>query len=177
MTHAWCLQESILSLRCLVFSFLHLYWCCHQLPYARHDERYTKSSYFHPVPLTRPSHIQGRLPRVFRSGRRCDDPTADDYKELRNFWRSVVGQYSGRQITDVNDRFRALSAIAHELHSITGDNYMARLWLNNLPQSLLWRSNLYGNGDTRKWKMPNRGDELPGYANSVVSAPGYQTTP
>lgn len=176
-TRVWCLQESILSPRCSVFSSLHLYWCCYQPPYARHDERYTRSSFFHPTPLTRPSHIQERLPRVFHSGRRCNSLTADDHKELHDFWRSIVGQYSRRQITDVSDRFRALSAIAHEFHSITGDTYVAGLWLSNLPHSLLWRSDPYGNGDLRRWKMPDFEDERSEYVNHVVAASEYETTP
>lgn len=133
-TRAWCLQEGILSPRCLVYSSLHLYWCCQELPYARCDKSYKNSSFDHL------NHSQGKLPAVFRSGRRCDSLTGSDLKELYSFWQLVVKQFSGRHLAHISDKFRAFSAIAHEFQTIKGDVYMAGHWLNDLPRSLLWKS-------------------------------------
>jgi hypothetical protein len=43
---AWCMQESILSARCLVYSSFHLYWCCQTVAYTSQDVLYAT----HPLP-------------------------------------------------------------------------------------------------------------------------------
>lgn len=53
-------------------------------------------------------------------------------------WRSVVTQYSSRRTTHEKDKLPALAGLAVRYAEATGHNYLAGLWREDLPFSLLW---------------------------------------
>lgn len=59
-------------------------------------------------------------------------------------WRQAIAEYSGRQLTNVQDRLPALSALAHHLTMttpLTDVTYLAGLWKEDLYNELLWHVN------------------------------------
>ena len=53
-------------------------------------------------------------------------------------WYELVMEYNCRCITVDSDVLAAVSGIASYFHHITGDNYLAGLWADDLPAGLLW---------------------------------------
>jgi hypothetical protein len=140
---AWCLQESVLSRRCLVFSSLHMYWCCQGLLYARRGviaetdaalPRDVWDDHGHRDNV----HLAQKLPDLFRCGRRGPSLESHDHEIIYRTWRSLVAQYSSRQMSDPDDKFRAFSAIAQEFQTVSEDNYLAGAWSSSFGRSLLW---------------------------------------
>lgn len=54
-------------------------------------------------------------------------------------WTSVVYEYTRRQVTHEEDRLPALAGLAARYAQATGHTYLAGLWREDLPISLLWR--------------------------------------
>ena len=54
------------------------------------------------------------------------------------YWNKIVGDYTSRQITKEKDRLPALAGRAERHRAQTGDVYLTGLWLEALPQSLMW---------------------------------------
>jgi hypothetical protein len=55
-----------------------------------------------------------------------------------DYWRSVVSQFSQRQLTNSADRLPALSGLADEVQRATGSTYVAGMWKDELVTSLAW---------------------------------------
>lgn len=53
-------------------------------------------------------------------------------------WEAIVQEYSGREITRGGDRLPALAGLAKRYAQVTGKTYLAGLWLEEFPSSLLW---------------------------------------
>ncbi|PQE11005.1 heterokaryon incompatibility protein [Rutstroemia sp. NJR-2017a BVV2] len=56
-------------------------------------------------------------------------------------WRSIAELYSARQLTKQNDRLSAISGLASlvaEYMEMQPSTYLAGIWLDDLPQGLLW---------------------------------------
>ncbi|KAB8302136.1 hypothetical protein EYC80_005584 [Monilinia laxa] len=124
-TRAWCLQESVLSPRCLVYSYPHLYWSCYDVHYKVRD------SYLGRIP----SKKVIRFPNLSTED---DNSRTTGVLDTYSFWTTIMKQYSSRFITFEKDRFRALSALAREFHTVTGNTYAAGHWVESLNSSLLW---------------------------------------
>lgn len=54
-------------------------------------------------------------------------------------WQSVLKEYSQRHLTREEDRLPALAGLAARYAQATGYTYLAGLWREDLPRSLLWR--------------------------------------
>ncbi|ROW15235.1 hypothetical protein VPNG_02965 [Cytospora leucostoma] len=54
-------------------------------------------------------------------------------------WCSIVQDFTSRRITNTNDRLPALAGMAEEFRKASGYQYLAGMWLEELPTSLLWR--------------------------------------
>lgn len=65
-----------------------------------------------------------------------------DPKEFGNNipWEAVVEEYSRRRVTRDEDRVPALAGLAARYAQVTGHTYLAGLWLEDMPQCLLWTS-------------------------------------
>lgn len=138
-TRAWCLQESLLSPRCLVFSSLHLLWCCQQVACARRDRQYKhREAVQKRVRTGRNLRHAEKLPPVFLSNRRGSSLTSEDREELHDLWDSIMLQYSSRQLTNLDDKMRAISATVQAFQDISQDTYLAGMWGHGIGGNILW---------------------------------------
>lgn len=70
-----------------------------------------------------------------------------DAKRVRNpkelgralSWEFIVNEYSGREVARAEDKLPALAGLAERYARATGHTYLAGLWREDLPFSLLWR--------------------------------------
>lgn len=53
-------------------------------------------------------------------------------------WRTVVEEYSSRELTWTSDKHPALSGLTHLVQPV-GSQYAAGLWVNDFLRGLLWR--------------------------------------
>jgi hypothetical protein len=88
----------------------------------------------------------GKLPRhsldVVDNNRFWLTKTAGSNPSLDAFhseWFDIVGDYSGRALTRLEDKLIALSGIATRISSDTGYHYLSGLWEETLLLDLLWR--------------------------------------
>lgn len=54
-------------------------------------------------------------------------------------WYLTTAEYSDRRLTKLSDRLPAFSGLARLFHQITGDEYCAGLWKNDIFRGLLWQ--------------------------------------
>ncbi|KAK2610064.1 hypothetical protein N8I77_003521 [Diaporthe amygdali] len=54
-------------------------------------------------------------------------------------WSSTVAEFSKREVTFERDRLPALAGLAARYREVTGYTYLAGLWLEEMPLSLMWR--------------------------------------
>lgn len=134
-SRAWCLQESLLSRRCLVYSSLHLYWACQELTYADQNVRLAVNPDYLPDNV---HHFVQNLPAVFRTPRQGDNLLVGDWAQLWAFWRNIVSEYSSRQISFLTDRLPAISAVAKKVQGVSGDEFYAGIWKSNIAHEFLW---------------------------------------
>jgi len=124
----WVLQETVLSRRTIHWTQEQMIWVC-----RKHAEIESAD-----VQIATGVHayewVNGKtafLPPVVGMSK-------DANSALYNTWLGFVVDFCARQITYINDIFPALSALAQEMHSLTGDVYMAGLWKEDVHRGLLW---------------------------------------
>ena len=146
---AWAFQERLLSLRIAFFTKCEILWQCQEslrcecgnmdsyssmLPRMRQARAEYKSSEpfcWAPEPEDR---SMGRIQQGFSrlASGRCST------QQARDLWLDVVRQYSNLAITHESDRPYAIAGITRRIQEVTGDTYLAGLWLEDLPRGLLW---------------------------------------
>lgn len=135
-TRAWCLQESWLSPRLLVFGSGLPRWICleHERMYgvdqpkARYDwqnEEKVRGQIFNNLHEENSTIIASQY-----------QPTRT---ECLHEWGSLFTNYTQRNLTFKTDKMAAISGIAKEMQKMLQDRYVAGLWESSLPHSLLWR--------------------------------------
>ncbi|KAH9888001.1 heterokaryon incompatibility protein-domain-containing protein [Cubamyces lactineus] len=124
---AWCLQEMLLSTRCLVFTSETLQLRCHSqtenIGGASHDAK-------------------GDLPRLPDASFHPDllvERGSDRWRTTWQTWYDIVGNYSRRSLTNPSDKLIALSGLAELFARALGSDYLAGLWRIALPGDLLWQ--------------------------------------
>lgn len=90
-------------------------------------------------------------------------------EERYNTWLKVVEDYSARTFTKITDRFPALSGLASEMQAVYGGEYVAGVWRDDLPRSLLWRRDLKPISSTSIYTLPYRPSEYRGPSWSWVA--------
>lgn len=65
-------------------------------------------------------------------------------------WRSIIEEYSTRHIAYERDRLPALAGLAEHYRRKTGYTYLAGMWLEQMPLSLLWLPNPYHPAERRE---------------------------
>lgn len=114
ITRAWTFQEWLLSPRVLHIHEWSL-WDCFE-GYA--NEVYRRSL----------------VPSIIRR-----HPSYDSDRDF--CWERIVGEYSKRQLSNAKDTLPALAGLAARHAEKTKHTYLAGLWLEEMPNSLLWRLN------------------------------------
>lgn len=125
-TRGWALQENILPSRVLAFGPFDLTWRCKESHTCECGDTTTPrktetTSYSQRQNLA----IQARLP--LERGERTHE-----------WWALLIGLYTGRNLTNEQDKLPALSGLAQVYHEATNDTYLAGLWKASLPHSLCW---------------------------------------
>jgi hypothetical protein len=122
-SRAWTLQERILSLRCLLYSYSGLKWACNTC------ERNPSG----------PSIAPEMFPRLICLKKKFQgsDNTYSS-EELRQSWLKIRNEYSQRNLTYGQDKLAAISAIAFEVSNDSGWTYLAGLWKEHLFLDLHW---------------------------------------
>ena len=68
-----------------------------------------------------------------------ENPREISIKELKEFWKEIVEQYTRRILTFYTDRLSAVAGVASVAHSTKPNvDYHAGLWSDELPATLLW---------------------------------------
>ncbi|RDW71446.1 hypothetical protein BP6252_08009 [Coleophoma cylindrospora] len=130
-SRAWCLEESVLSPRCIIYSNIRLRWSCAQTQYSDGDYTHNEESEYKIKPL----------PRLFRLGQKREAEDDDDWEELWKFWISIVTNYSTRELTRPDDKLRAISGLVDEIHALYcdgDDEYLTGIWKRKLFPGLMW---------------------------------------
>jgi hypothetical protein len=128
---AWCLQESILSPRALVFASYTLQYHCNAgitnvggaiSPWTPETGKRFPRSFFDISPAE-------------------NSPLATndtEWYELRKKWWSNLADYTHRSVTNPADKLVALSGVAQQCQSVYQTRYLAGLWEDTFLKDLLW---------------------------------------
>ena len=116
-SRAWVWQETLLSSRVLHYTMSELIWVCKSSMCAE-DGIIPRGIYF----LSLPQQLK-----------RCENEP-----EPYNGWHNLISTYSSKKLTYESDRLPALSGVATKVQSLSQSEYLAGLWLNNLPLDLCW---------------------------------------
>ncbi|KAL2061854.1 hypothetical protein VTL71DRAFT_7232 [Oculimacula yallundae] len=119
----WTLQESLLSPRILYYGSKDLVWKCRVEPFRSMS---THHAFYRPP-------IHERLPQaVFNIPSR--DPIVTE-----SIWLRIQAAFLYRHFKLSQDRYFALTGIAHELQRISGDIYIAGMWKSTIMRQLSWK--------------------------------------
>jgi len=123
----WTFQESLLSRRVLQYEDLDLVWRC-QTGRPRSYLSKGISSFDHSTSLPA---------GVFQCGLQ-NKPLNMTRNARHRLWNGLIYKYSARELTDKDDRLRALAGVAQELAKVWGDTYLFGLWKSCIVEQLLW---------------------------------------
>ncbi|KAF5012675.1 hypothetical protein FDECE_1306 [Fusarium decemcellulare] len=125
-TRAWAFQERLLSRRTLVFSKHEMLWECNTT--RRSECELEDCGPRHPY------HLRPVVP---------NDQT--QLAATYNHWREViVPGFTKGLLTNPMDKLPALSGVASRFQEMTGDQYVAGLWKNDILNQLVWEVDLFG---------------------------------
>ena len=122
----WCFQESLLPHRVLHFAIDHLSWSC--MTDAFCECMYGSMD-------TDSKRYRSLLSGGFEEGRIIDRAN------MKEDWQNIVEEYTRRRLTFSSDRLAASAGLAAHVHAAhPNSEYLAGLWSDTLPKSLLWYS-------------------------------------
>ncbi|KAK3303737.1 heterokaryon incompatibility protein-domain-containing protein [Chaetomium strumarium] len=154
---AWCLQERVLSPRLLSYGRWPT-WRCNRMV-ASDGGYYSEEG---KVGGEGEKAVR-RLTQAMVANSGLDNGGAgsvwmDHFRtaQLLQTWRSLVQDYTQRKLTVSSDRLPAIGGIARELSRLTGMEYLAGLWKENMLQDLMWYAR------TQEWRTrPAPAEGLP----------------
>jgi hypothetical protein len=145
-SRAWCFQERYLSTRLIHMTDNGLWlWECNSRTFCTLG---TES-------LGRQPSMHHYNPRQTWQRLMNDESTVIDQSRVADIlyqWHKIVEAYSRRTMTLEADKLPALSGLAHKVHDVTKSHYLAGLWKDDLPRSLLWIRNQ--NTNVEQWRRP-----------------------
>lgn len=137
---AWTLQEYLLSPRLLIFGAGGPVWQCqiqHYEPIVPSDKFFTTElqrlpqKVFSAIQLPKNSNSQVHTSNGMRASNTAR-------REQQQIWKSLVENYSAREITYASDRPEAIAGITNELSRIWGDQCTFGIWKSNFVSQLCW---------------------------------------
>ncbi|KAF8969731.1 heterokaryon incompatibility protein-domain-containing protein, partial [Flammula alnicola] len=127
----WCLQESILSPRRLIFQPPYVQYKCRSFSQNFTPDRWEKET------ASGYSQSDYILFTIAKDTSASGGGVADD--KLRERWEQILSSYTRCKITVPNDKLVALAGVAEVFQSISQDDYLAGLWRRTLLNDLLWK--------------------------------------
>ncbi|KAF2108931.1 heterokaryon incompatibility protein-domain-containing protein [Lophiotrema nucula] len=131
----WAMQEFLLSRRTIKFGIDHIRWTCRLSTWCLpstfcdpYDDGLSIENWWNDRQIE-----ELKLWQKFRS----IDP--EDITDLTT-WTGLVENYTRRALSDKSDRLLALSGMATYIASRLSSLYVAGLWVEQLPETLLWQS-------------------------------------
>jgi hypothetical protein len=85
--------------------------------------------------------------------------------QMHKAWRRVLNDYTKRSAEVEADRLPAIGGIAEEISRITGVEYKAGVWTNNILYDIMWYT------DTRDWLSRPKAWRAPTWSWASVNAP------
>ena len=128
-TRGWALQEQILSRRNLYYGKRAIYWTCRS-SHQSADGAIAGASWIEGL-------LSDMIPELFTVSKKHKTP---DERTIYSQWLGIVRSYSNRDLTYGSDKLPAISALAREVHRLSGGTYLAGIWLADLFNGLLWHS-------------------------------------
>ncbi|KAH9887699.1 heterokaryon incompatibility protein-domain-containing protein [Cubamyces lactineus] len=141
---AWCLQETMLSTRSLIFTPWTVQLRCQTMTQniggADHD-------------------VLGDTPRlpdvVLHSDRRIER-YSDEWIDIRERWHNVIEDYSRRKLSYASDKLVACAGLAEMFSRALGSDYAAGLWNDDfLVHDLLWNVQLHSHPRPAEYLAPS----------------------
>jgi Heterokaryon incompatibility protein (HET) len=130
-TRGWAFQERLLSPRIVYFAHDQIYWeCCDHCA----SELYPDKDIFqiHDIHNGRRRPVKENFANVRPDG---------DLNLSLDTWNELIEAYSRRDFTHSSDKLIALSGIAAQMTpALKPEDYLAGIWRQSLPESLLWRA-------------------------------------
>lgn len=127
---AWVLQEYTLSACSIRYNMNGLVWEC------RFGCHYDSEVIFEENQMRRAVRDLKKVPLQIESVS-SSSPT-NNISEVMAVWRTIVSEYSKKELTYEMDVLPALSGLASLIHNATGDQYLAGIWRSDLPEALRW---------------------------------------
>jgi hypothetical protein len=150
---AWTLQENLLSPRLLIYGSQLMRQCYGSLSPEFGIQRFSTTPRSGARNILQRSGL-GLAPRKppfleYRNLSPSDPVSVEHLQQLQWYWSEVVSDYSGRQLTNVNDKLIAISGIARQLSTTAfkDHSYKAGMWLPKSPNKtsflydLCWTTN------------------------------------
>jgi Heterokaryon incompatibility protein (HET) len=113
----WVLQERILSPRMLHFGARQMSWSC--------NETDAVESLHYPLP-----GLKIRSVKMFQR--------TLSTRQLFMWWNELIEEYTTCNLTYRTDKLPALSGLAASIQPLTKSKYIAGMWEDDLPRSLIW---------------------------------------
>lgn len=126
-SRGWALQEKILSRRILEYGTTEMVWTCR---YHKLTEGSTKMG----------TNTDSNA-RIYRASTSMGDLglMRQEVKSISLRWRSIVEDYTSRELTRTSDKLPALAGLARLIQDFSDDKYFAGLWQSQLLQQILWK--------------------------------------
>ena len=156
-SRAWCLQETTLSPRVLVYGTEMLGWLCDSTTDVEHGGSFDHEEDPCPPLLAPRLRHQIRHNPLKGAGGEFELSHYVAEKERATVrWPSIVNEFTRRKVTHESDRLPALSGLAKEIQLETGDEYLAGLWKRDLRYDLLWKVEVLFSDEDTEWKRPDK---------------------
>ncbi|KAL2072096.1 hypothetical protein VTL71DRAFT_11439 [Oculimacula yallundae] len=130
-SRAWCLQERLLSSRVIHIANSEFLWEC-----RTGHRRESSDQEGDVMPIGYPYQFgPERLKRIL-DNLETDPLRAEKAPE---FWYHLLGQYSGRDLTNPKDMLPAILGVAKQIQEYTGLTLIYGIWKEDFHKGLLWR--------------------------------------
>jgi hypothetical protein len=140
-SRAWTFQEQILSPRTIFYGNHTLKWECVEmscdelagtvaaLTTTWDHKNMNQKALLSPQRVNRPRNKSGIVSQLERD---------DEFEEPFASWMELMRRYRKRDITQASDRIMAFAGIAQAFQAENDLTYLAGMWKEHLPRSLLW---------------------------------------
>ena len=175
---AWTLQEMLLSSRIIMFDSYQVTLKCGRERFLPTMDTYlhlelrldSRTSTHHEI--LEEFHLE-KLANEYREQASVTSQDAEGFMKSGfstqcQMWATVMAEYSRRDMSLLDDRYRALAGITEELQNIWGGEYVAGFWKDSLVQHLGW---VGGVGANKQFGGRKREKRLEGPSWSWMSHP------